>query len=171
MNVNCVWIVLKSLCSFFNLQWLRKTDRKPLLEAVEKMKEGILHWFLSQSSQILLTYLFLFSELMLLGFISLLLTATSSIISNICIPSKFYDSVFAPCTKSEVNEEVESNASIDRKLLTAFARTHSFRRMLNELNKNTCKEACCLSKYIIARYYLIFSPFLISYFRKSSLFC
>ncbi|PSS16191.1 MLO-like protein [Actinidia chinensis var. chinensis] len=98
--------------------WLRKTNRKPLLEAVEKMKE----------------------ELMLLGFISLLLTATSSIISNICIPSKFYDSVFAPCTKSEVNEEVESNASPGRKLLTAFARTHSFRRMLNELNKNTCKE-------------------------------
>ncbi|XP_057513555.1 MLO-like protein 11 [Actinidia eriantha] len=98
--------------------WLRKTDRKPLLEAVEKMKE----------------------ELMLLGFISLLLTATSSIISNICIPSKFYDSVFAPCTKSEVDEEVESNASQDRKLLTSFARTHSFRRMLNELNQNTCKE-------------------------------
>ncbi|KAK6132768.1 hypothetical protein DH2020_033496 [Rehmannia glutinosa] len=53
--------------------WLKKTDRKPLLAAVEKMKE----------------------ELMLLGFISLLLTATSSIISNICIPSKFYDGVFA----------------------------------------------------------------------------
>ncbi|EOY12910.1 Seven transmembrane MLO family protein isoform 2 [Theobroma cacao] len=70
--------------------WLRKTNRKPLLAAVEKMKE----------------------ELMLLGFISLLLTATSSTIANICIPSKFYDSTFAPCT----------------------------RRMLNGMNQNTCKE-------------------------------
>ncbi|GFZ02124.1 seven transmembrane MLO family protein [Actinidia rufa] len=48
MNVNCVWVVLMSSCSFFNLQWLRKTDRKPLLEAVEKMKEGLeqLHRFI-----------------------------------------------------------------------------------------------------------------------------
>ncbi|KAL4313481.1 hypothetical protein GQ457_01G049590 [Hibiscus cannabinus] len=58
-------------------KWLRKTNRKPLLAAVEKMKE----------------------ELMLLGFISLLLIATSSIIANICIPSKFYNSTFAPCTR------------------------------------------------------------------------
>ncbi|GLT57725.1 hypothetical protein SLA2020_306760 [Shorea laevis] len=70
--------------------WLRKTNRKPLLAAVEKMKE----------------------ELMLLGFISLFLTATSSTIANICIPSKFYDSTFAPCT----------------------------RRILNSMNRNTCKE-------------------------------
>ncbi|KAK6934280.1 Mlo-related protein [Dillenia turbinata] len=69
--------------------WLRKTNRKPLLEAVEKMKE----------------------ELMLLGFISLLLTATSSIITGICIQSKFYDSTFAPCTKSEVDERLESDSS------------------------------------------------------------
>ncbi|XAR56557.1 hypothetical protein NMG60_11037095 [Bertholletia excelsa] len=98
--------------------WLRKTNRKPLLQALEKMKE----------------------ELMLLGFISLLLTATSSIISNICIPSKFYDSVFSPCNKYEVDEEVENNASQERKLLAAFAYPHAFRRMLNELNQNTCKE-------------------------------
>ncbi|KAL6999494.1 MLO-like protein 11 [Sarracenia purpurea var. burkii] len=98
--------------------WLRRTNRKPLLEAVEKMKE----------------------ELMLLGFISLLLTATSSTISNICIPSKFYNSVFAPCTKSEVDQEIETNASQDRKLLTVFAHPLSFRRVLNELNQNTCKQ-------------------------------
>ncbi|XP_059662624.1 MLO-like protein 11 [Cornus florida] len=98
--------------------WLRKTNRKPLLQAVEKMKE----------------------ELMLLGFISLLLTATSSIISNICIPSKFYDSAFAPCTRSEIDAEKENNVSQERKLLTAFALPHSFRRVLNTLNQNTCKE-------------------------------
>ncbi|GMY31796.1 MLO-like protein 11 [Fagus crenata] len=70
--------------------WLRRTNRKPLLAAVEKMKE----------------------ELMLLGFISLLLTATSSMIANICIPSKFYDSTFAPCTKSQIEEEMENKSSV-----------------------------------------------------------
>ncbi|KAI3774987.1 hypothetical protein L1987_49554 [Smallanthus sonchifolius] len=93
--------------------WLKKTNRKPLLAAVEKMKE----------------------ELMLLGFISLLLTATSSIISNICIPSKFYDSAFAPCTRSEVDEEMGNNK---RKLFMSFLYPH--RRVLNVLNENTCQK-------------------------------
>ncbi|XVE80165.1 hypothetical protein DITRI_Ditri14bG0117800 [Diplodiscus trichospermus] len=97
--------------------WLRKTNRKPLLAAVEKMKE----------------------ELMLLGFISLLLTATSSTIANICIPSKFYDSTFAPCTKSEIDEELEDDSSEGRKLLMASG-FHLFRRMLNGINWNNCKE-------------------------------
>ncbi|KAL3333375.1 hypothetical protein AABB24_033453 [Solanum stoloniferum] len=95
--------------------WLRKTNRKPLLAAVEKMKE----------------------ELMLLGFISLLLTATSSIISNICIPSKFYNNAFAPCTKSEVDEEMENKDLKERKLLMAFG---LHRRVLNSFNQNTCGE-------------------------------
>ncbi|GER43026.1 MLO-like protein [Striga asiatica] len=99
--------------------WLKKTNRKPLQAAVEKMKE----------------------ELMLLGFISLLLTATSSIISNICIPSKFYDSVFVPCTDLEADEAWESNSSKERKLLIAIKDLHSYRRMLTGLNRNTCPEA------------------------------
>ncbi|KAI9093328.1 hypothetical protein K1719_027342 [Acacia pycnantha] len=98
--------------------WLRKTNRKPLLAALEKMKE----------------------ELMLLGFISLLLTATSSIIANICIPSKFYNSAFAPCTRSEIDEEIESNGSEERKLLMSSTYSHSLRRMLNGVDQNSCKE-------------------------------
>ncbi|KAL0328489.1 UNVERIFIED_CONTAM: MLO-like protein 11 [Sesamum calycinum] len=98
--------------------WLKKTDRKPLLAAVEKMKE----------------------ELMLLGFISLLLTATSSIISNICIPSKFYDSAFAPCTKKEVDEERENNSFKERRLFMAFFDPQMHRRILMGLNQNTCPE-------------------------------
>lgn len=98
--------------------WLRKTNRKPLLAAVEKMKE----------------------ELMLLGFISLLLTATSSTIANICIPSKFYDGNFAPCTRSEIDDEVEDNSSQGRKLLMLPVLPHPLRRILNGLNRNTCKE-------------------------------
>ncbi|GFP78602.1 mlo-like protein 11 [Phtheirospermum japonicum] len=96
--------------------WLKKTDRKPLLAAVEKMKE----------------------ELMLLGFISLLLTATSSIISNICIPSKFYDGVFAPCTKGAIDKERENEG---RRLLMAFTDPNSQRRILTGLNRNMCTEA------------------------------
>ncbi|KAL5132449.1 MLO-like protein 11 [Glycine soja] len=81
---------------------LRKTNRKPLLAALEKMKE----------------------ELMLLGFISLLLTATSRMIANICIPSKFYNSAFASCTRSEIDEEMEDNSSEERKLLMASSYPH-----------------------------------------------
>ncbi|KAL0540783.1 hypothetical protein IC582_020797 [Cucumis melo] len=99
--------------------WLGKTNRKPLFEAVEKMKE----------------------ELMLLGFISLLLTATSSSISNICIPSKFYNTPFTPCTKAEADEHEDDSSSEERKLYTASVLPHLFRRMLN-VNKKTCKEAC-----------------------------
>ncbi|KAL3820952.1 hypothetical protein ACJIZ3_006857 [Penstemon smallii] len=82
--------------------WLKKTDRKPLVAALEKMKE----------------------ELMLLGFISLLLTATSSIISNICIPSKFYDSAFAPCTKRDVDEEMENSLEQLHRFIFVMAITH-----------------------------------------------
>ncbi|KAJ8772180.1 hypothetical protein K2173_027357 [Erythroxylum novogranatense] len=97
--------------------WLRKTNRKPLLAAVEKMKE----------------------ELMLLGFISLLLTATSSTIANICIPSKFYDSTFAPCSRSQIDEDIEDNSNKERKLAVTYMLPHSLRRVLNDLTKNTCK--------------------------------
>ncbi|XP_027343591.1 MLO-like protein 11 [Abrus precatorius] len=98
--------------------WLRKTNRKPLLAALEKMKE----------------------ELMLLGFISLLLTATSRMIADICIPSKFYNSAFAPCTRSEIDEEIEENDSQERKLLIVSAYPHLFRRMLDGINTSSCKE-------------------------------
>ncbi|CAK9183028.1 unnamed protein product [Ilex paraguariensis] len=79
-------------------------------------------------------------ELMLLGFISLFLTATSSIISNICIPSKFYGSTFAPCSRSEIDGEMDKSSSKERKLFATFTRPYSFRRVLNGLNQNTCKE-------------------------------
>lgn len=85
----------------------------------------------------------LFSELMLLGFISLLLTATSGMIANICIPSKFYNSAFAPCSRSEINKEIEENGSEGRKLLTA-SYPRLIRRMLNGMDRNSCKEACVI---------------------------
>ncbi|GAB2284538.1 MLO-like protein 11 [Dionaea muscipula] len=98
-------------------RWLQRTNRKPLLQSMEKMKE----------------------ELMLLGFISLLLTATSSTISNICIQSKFYDSIFAPCSKAEIDEERQDNYPEGRKLLTVSVPC-TYRRVLNVLIQTKCQE-------------------------------
>src|ERR1044072_154734 len=81
------------------------------------------------------------SELMLLGFISLLLTATSGMIANICIPSKFYNSAFAPCSRSEIDKDIEENGSHERKLLMASSYPHILRRMLDEVNRKSCKKA------------------------------
>ena len=96
------------------------------------------------------------TELMLLGFISLLLTASSSIISNICIPSKFYDSAFAPCTKKEVEEETENLQ--ERGLLMTFFGHRSHRRVLMDLNQNTCSEACYCNKIMSQNTHLCFFP-------------
>ncbi|XP_020273507.1 MLO-like protein 11 isoform X2 [Asparagus officinalis] len=95
--------------------WLKKTRRNPLFEALEKMKE----------------------ELMLLGFISLLLTASSRTIANICIDSKFYNNTFSPCSKSEIEDttEVENGSSQGSRAIY-----HSFKRILSELNHQTCAE-------------------------------
>lgn len=95
--------------------------------------------------------------MMLLGFISLLLTATSSSISHICIPSKFYDSTFSPCSKAEIDEETEDNASSEgRKLLMRYLFPHTFRRTLNELTKNTCGEVCHMD-FIVQSFTSLFS--------------
>ncbi|KAJ6770441.1 MLO-LIKE PROTEIN 1 [Salix purpurea] len=98
--------------------WLRETKQKPLLATVEKMKE----------------------ELMLLGFISLLLTAASSIISTTCIPSKFYGGHLATCTRPEFDEGVKHNSSEGRKLEMLSVLPHPLRRMLNGLDSNPCEK-------------------------------
>ncbi|XP_020525745.1 MLO-like protein 14 isoform X3 [Amborella trichopoda] len=99
--------------------WLKKTNRNPLFEALEKMKE----------------------ELMLLGFVSLLLTATSSLISNICIESKFYNGRFAPCTRSEIDDGASAkNSTLQERRLMGYLLNHASRRTLGAINHNTCKE-------------------------------
>ncbi|WZY75885.1 hypothetical protein YC2023_022269 [Brassica napus] len=100
--------------------WLRKTKRKPMFASLEKMKQ----------------------ELMLLGFISLLLTATSSTIANICVPSSFYNDRFVPCTRSEIKEEELGNeSSVKRNLLTkSFFFSIFKRRRLEGIHHPTCSE-------------------------------
>ncbi|XP_061983189.1 MLO-like protein 11 isoform X2 [Populus nigra] len=82
----------------------------------------------------------LLTKLMLLGFISLLLTATSSTIANICIPSKFYEGNFASCTSPENDGEIKQNSSEGRKLVMLSVLPHPLRRMLNGLDWNTCEK-------------------------------
>ncbi|XP_039001509.1 MLO-like protein 14 [Hibiscus syriacus] len=96
--------------------WLKTIERKPLLKALDKMK-----------------------NLMLLGFMSLLLVATSRVISNICIPSRFYTGAFTPCSMSEIVEEDENGSSEDRHVSMA-SDFHSFPRILRDRNTITCKE-------------------------------
>ncbi|XP_057837883.2 MLO-like protein 11 isoform X2 [Cryptomeria japonica] len=93
--------------------WLHVTKRKPLFHALENMK----------------------SELMLLGFISLMLAATSSLISSICIPSKYYKK-FSPCD----DEDTKGEAGV-RKLLGLIHAGSSSRRFLSSGDaNNTCKD-------------------------------
>ncbi|XP_020577439.1 MLO-like protein 14 [Phalaenopsis equestris] len=99
--------------------WLKKTHRNPLFEALEKMKE----------------------ELMLLGFLSLLLTATSRTVSSICIDSMFYNSKFSPCKDSEVEgtTDVENISShVDRKLMDLAL--HHFGRKIMSNSGSICQE-------------------------------
>ncbi|XP_044373897.1 MLO-like protein 4 isoform X1 [Triticum aestivum] len=60
-------------------KWLRKTKRKAMLAALEKIRE----------------------ELMLLGVISLLLSQTARWISEICVPSTLFTSKFYMCTEKD----------------------------------------------------------------------
>ncbi|KAL5856328.1 hypothetical protein ACOSQ3_003786 [Xanthoceras sorbifolium] len=99
--VVCFVIVLISLCAERGLhrlgKWLKSKKQDSLLEALQKLKE----------------------ELMLLGFISLLLTVFQDAISHICIPSHLASHML-PCKKetvSHTNHYVQA-INIRRQLLS-----------------------------------------------------
>ncbi|KAL1544152.1 MLO-like protein 6 [Salvia divinorum] len=75
-------------------KWLKSKNKRALFEALEKIK----------------------SELMLLGFISLLLTVGQTPISNICI-SKSAGASWHPCSKSEEESKVEDEGAGERRRL------------------------------------------------------
>ncbi|KAG6583493.1 MLO-like protein 6, partial [Cucurbita argyrosperma subsp. sororia] len=92
-------------------QWLKKRHKRALFEALEKIK----------------------SELMLLGFISLLLTVGQGPISDICIP-EHVAATWHPCTKekeAKMNEDMEKSvehlANNGRRLLHLNGTGGSFR--------------------------------------------
>ncbi|KAF5470680.1 hypothetical protein F2P56_011177 [Juglans regia] len=105
-------------------KWLKKKHKRALYEALEKIK----------------------SELMLLGFISLLLTVGQSPISNICI-SKSLGATWHPCSKkkeadlNKEEDEEEDSESHRRKLLMLSDSGGSFRRILaSASNSDKCAE-------------------------------
>ncbi|XP_040993284.1 MLO-like protein 6 isoform X2 [Juglans microcarpa x Juglans regia] len=93
-------------------KWLKKKHKRALFEALEKIK----------------------SELMLLGFISLLLTVGQGPISNVCISEKM-GAKWHPCEKKQetqlTEDEDEDSESNGRKLLMVMSDSGgSFRRIL-----------------------------------------
>ncbi|KAG5566766.1 hypothetical protein RHGRI_002340 [Rhododendron griersonianum] len=106
-------------------KWLKRKHKRALYEALEKVK----------------------SELMLLGFISLLLTVGQGPISTICISEKV-GSTWHPCgpkqeakaTKTDTKTEDEEGDG-RRKLLSA-AVEGSFRRVLAAGSTDKCGKAC-----------------------------
>ncbi|GMI94722.1 MILDEW RESISTANCE LOCUS O 6 [Hibiscus trionum] len=94
-------------------KWLRKKHKRALYEALEKIK----------------------SELMLLGFISLLLTVGQGLISDICI-SKEIAATWHPCNKkleNSVNESDQEDTEHRRRLLGGV-----FRRSLAGASDDKC---------------------------------
>ncbi|KAK2638431.1 hypothetical protein Ddye_026226 [Dipteronia dyeriana] len=90
-------------------KYLKKKQQKPLYEALQKVKE----------------------ELMLLGFISLLLTVFQGVISKICVSPEYLDNLL-PCKQTA--QEQESNATTTSHFHTVFASSISgkARRLLAE---------------------------------------
>lgn len=97
-------------------KWLTKKNKRALYEALEKIK----------------------SELMLLGFISLLLTVGGSLISKICIPESVANT-WHPCNKereeelnndNETDQEAAENENRRRLLAVVASSGGSFRRAL-----------------------------------------
>ncbi|KAL6199973.1 hypothetical protein ACLB2K_029755 [Fragaria x ananassa] len=101
-------------------KWLKNKHKRALFEALEKVK----------------------SELMLLGFISLLLTVGQGPISNICISEKV-GNTWHPCSKKQEKkiEEEEEVESPSRRLLAAFESGYgggSVRRVLAAAGTDKC---------------------------------
>ncbi|GLT79340.1 hypothetical protein SLA2020_508320 [Shorea laevis] len=106
--------------------WLKRHRKTALCDAVEKLK----------------------SELMLLGFISLLLAVTQSLISNICIPAKFADTML-PCRKQQVQSlTAKAQASIHFIAGNMSMTNHIFRGLEDEdelappSDSNTSSDSC-----------------------------
>ncbi|KVH90472.1 hypothetical protein Ccrd_007498 [Cynara cardunculus var. scolymus] len=105
-------------------KWLTKNNKKTLYEALEKIK----------------------SELMLLGFISLLLTVGKSTITDICI-SKTLGETWLPCSKKDIEEMdghhgANGEEIIHRRFLSLFASNVTApRRVLSAASSgDRCKE-------------------------------
>lgn len=121
--VVCFVLVLVSIIIEYIIhligQWLKMKHKRALYEALEKIK----------------------SELMLLGFISLLLTVGQGPITKICIPQKV-GATWHPCNKKEEEDAAEEESDAGRRrLLGMMGPGGSFRRALaTATTTNPCAE-------------------------------
>ncbi|KAK3022433.1 hypothetical protein RJ639_047663 [Escallonia herrerae] len=121
-------------------KWLKKKHKRALYESLEKVKSVPL-MILSELIKSLLVWC-MGEELMLLGFISLLLTVGQGPISNICIPKKV-GATWHPCNKEEEGKRNKSDDSEDegrRRRLLALSNMGSggVRRVLAAAGEDKC---------------------------------
>ena len=83
--------------------------------------------------------MFFFAELMVLGFISLLLTFGQSYIAKICIPEKAADTML-PCNLRKETDEEDHDGSSKRRLLWSLATNSTSRRILAADVPSSCGE-------------------------------
>ncbi|XP_041020380.1 MLO protein homolog 1-like [Juglans microcarpa x Juglans regia] len=94
-------------------KWFQKRRKKAMSEALEKIK----------------------AELMLLGFISLLLTVSTRFIAKICIPAELEDTML-PCKpydqykKDDTDDDDKGGGNYDRRKLLSYAENVVWRRVL-----------------------------------------
>ncbi|PUZ43961.1 hypothetical protein GQ55_8G049300 [Panicum hallii var. hallii] len=101
LMIAACFLVERSLSRF--AKWLRKTKRKAMLAALEKVRE----------------------ELMLLGVISLLLSQTSRFISEICVPSSLFTSRFYMCSESDYKDLLQNAGANQTALEKTMFGSHS----------------------------------------------
>ncbi|KAH7547920.1 hypothetical protein JRO89_XS14G0038700 [Xanthoceras sorbifolium] len=131
-------------------KWLNNRHKRALFEALEKVK-AVFWDSITQTSDIKIQIIsekiiflgFVCVELMLMGFISLLLTMGQGIISEICV-SKSIANSWHPCSKEEETSKYGSSKDITigrRRLLSFFySATASTRRSLAAKKYDKCAE-------------------------------
>lgn len=114
------------------LQWFERRHKKALYEALEKIKGGNDRYNLTGiqnfKSEVIDIYIyFLIAELMVLGFISLLLTFGQNYIAGFCIPEKYADTML-PCPIRR--KDVDSHHDDHHGTSSTTDKDHSHRRLL-----------------------------------------
>ncbi|KAJ8763232.1 hypothetical protein K2173_025617 [Erythroxylum novogranatense] len=105
-------------------KYLKTKNQKPLYEALQKVKE----------------------ELMLLGFISLLLTVTQNIISKICVPEHVVNNML-PCSLEDKEKEThKSNTTEHFQRFFTTAISGTARRLLAEEQSSESPTGYCAKK-------------------------
>ncbi|RVW69053.1 MLO-like protein 1 [Vitis vinifera] len=143
-------------------KYLKKKDQKPLYEALLKIKEGqSLFLFLSADAFCLfmgvlgayfwfsvlcstVVVVVVYAELMLLGFISLLLTVFQDTIAKICIPKRYSDD-WLPCKKKK--EDSSSSEESTSHFQTFYHFTSGGARRL--LAEHSASPSYCAKRKVI----------------------